>query len=108
MASLGTVEFKVETSALKEQSTEVTNRINAVVRLFDELAQTIQNTHSYWIGEAGDLYRRSYEERKDQLNEMFRRLREHPRDLLQIAGVYETGEQANTEAFTALQTDAIS
>ncbi len=106
--SYGPVEFKVTTEALKTQAGEVTRRIERVVQCFEELAQTIRGTHSYWIGEAGNLYRRSYEERKDDLNEMFNRLKEHPKDLLQIAGIYEEGEQKVTESFSALQTNAIS
>lgn len=106
--SLGNVEFRVTTEALKQQANEVSTRVTRVQDLFSELRRTIQNTRSYWIGEAGNLYRQRYEERQDELDEMFRRLKEHPRDLLQIAGVYEEGERQVLEIINDLSTNAIS
>ena len=77
-------------------------------RLFGELERVIGNTRSYWIGEAGNRHRQAYTERKDELETMFTRLEEHPRDLLQISGNYTQAENEIESMVSALETDVIS
>ena len=58
MGSLGTgVHIKVSTEVLNNKAAEVSKELDAMRRDFDTLRQTVQNSTSYWIGEAGDLHR---------------------------------------------------
>lgn len=105
--SYGAVEFKVTPEVLKQQAAEVTARIHATTRLFEDLRQILRNTRGYWIGEAGNLYRQSYEDKQGDLDILFRRLEEHPKDLLRIAGIYEEGERDIMETIATLGGNAI-
>jgi WXG100 family type VII secretion target len=104
----GTVEIKVTPTVLKQKADDVRNRISNLSNLFSELETEINNTQSYWLGEAGELHRKAYSDQKSNLEEMIQRLKEHPVDLLQISGNYETAEQTIQESVAALQDNAIS
>ena len=108
MSIQGGVTIRVEPERLKTQADEVSRRIIQMKRLFGELERVIGNTRSYWIGEAGNRHRESYTERKDELETMFIRLREHPRDLLQISGNYTQAESEIEGMVATLETDVIS
>ena len=108
MSIQGGVTIRVEPERLKTQADEVSRRIIQMKRLFGELERVIGNTRSYWIGEAGNRHRQAYTERKDELETMFTRLEEHPRDLLQISGNYTQAENEIESMVSALETDVIS
>lgn len=105
---LGNVTILVDTGRLKTQADEVSRRIRRMKRLFDDVERVVGNTRSYWIGEAGNRHRQAYTERKDELEAMFTRLEEHPRDLLQISGNYEQAEAEIEGMIAPLETDVIS
>lgn len=105
--SWGTVEIRVSTSELRRQAAEVSRRVQSLATRFSELERTVSGTKSYWIGEAGDLHRQLYAERKDDIETMLRRLREHPVDLLKISGNYEQTEETVATSFGTLRGDVI-
>lgn len=88
MAIGGNVIIKVNPEVLAQKSGEVSEDIKKLSACFDELERIVNRTNYYWIGEAGDMHRRLYQEQKGNVDEMMRRLREHPRDLLDIARKY--------------------
>ncbi len=108
MSIQGGVTIRVTPERLKTQADEVSRRISQMKRLFGELERVIGNTRSYWIGEAGNRHRQAYTERKDELETMFTRLEEHPRDLLQISGNYTQAEAEIEGMVATLETDVIS
>lgn len=105
--SWGAVEVRVSTAELRRQAAEVSRRVESLTARFSELEYTVSGTRGYWIGEAGELHRQLYAERKDDIETMLRRLREHPVDLLKISGNYEQAEQAVAESFETLRGDVI-
>ncbi|MCQ2498904.1 MAG: WXG100 family type VII secretion target [Lachnospiraceae bacterium] len=107
MAIIGNVQIKVTPQALEEKAAAVTSNINAMQTCFDELEQIINRTGYYWIGNAGDMHRQMYMKQKDAVVEMMRRLSEHPRDLLTIAGQYEVVEQEVRAIGESLSGDVI-
>lgn len=107
MAISGDVQIKVSTDVLKGKSSNVLSNIKAMKVNLDEIAETISKTKSYWIGEAGDLHRELYNKQKDNVDEILSRLKEHPSDLLLIAGVYEDVEKQVTEISNELSGDVI-
>ncbi len=106
--SWGTVEVRVSTAELRRQAAEVSRRVESLTARFSELERTVNSTKGYWLGEAGELHRRFYAERKDDIETMLRRLREHPTDLLRISGNYEQTEEIVAESFNTLRGDAIN
>lgn len=107
MSIVGDVQIRVTPVKLREKAATVTTNINAMQNCFDELEQIINRTSYYWIGEAGDMHRQMYQEQKDAVVEMMKRLNEHPRDLVTIAGQYEVTEQEVAAIGESLSGDVI-
>lgn len=74
---------------------------------FDRIEAISAKTKGYWQGDAGDRDRESYASYKDDINFILRRLEEHPRDLLRIAGIYIEAEKSAASTNAQLKTDEI-
>ena len=104
----GGVTLKVTPDQLRSKADMVSREISAMTNAFDELARIVSRTSYYWEGEAGTRCRKLYEENKKEAELVLRRLREHPRDLLQMAQVYEDVERRVRETASALPENVIS
>lgn len=104
----GNVTVKVSTDVLKRQANEVSRRISSLTTRFVQLESVVRNTRGYWIGEAGEMHRSVYEEQKEDVELMLRRLKEHPTDLLRIAGIYEETEAKQVDLFQSLEENVIA
>lgn len=91
MALSGTI--KVSTEQLVAKADSVNRNIDEVSRCLEQMKQTVQRTRNYWVGEAGDLHRKVYEEKEPMLEEILSRFREHSTDLINMAKNYEGAEQ---------------
>lgn len=107
VGALGTNNLKVDTAALQTTASEVTAHTNELSKQFDELQSTVSATAHYWIGAAGDQYRKEFAARKDEMDTILTVLKEYPKDLLELVGVYERVETGNTEIPAQLQADYI-
>lgn len=103
----GGIFIKVRPEVLVEKSQEVSASIRKMAACFDDLERMINRTSYYWIGEAGEIHRRLYQEQRDHVDEMMKRLKEHPEDLLAIARNYVQMEQAAEAVADGLPGDAI-
>lgn len=108
MAITGEVHIKVNTAVLNDKAQTVSKSISNMANCFEQLERIINRTSYYWIGEAGELHRKIYQENKQQIDEMFRRLKEHPTDLMTIAQTYATTEQMVQSLASELPGDIIS
>ncbi|CBK75872.1 hypothetical protein CIY_34150 [Butyrivibrio fibrisolvens 16/4] len=108
MAVLGSVSFKVNTETLVSQANVCSSIIGEIIKNYNELTEIIDSTNQYWRGEAGDLHRKLYEDEKDNISDVLKRLNEHPKDLLAISGNYVSGETANVEKANSLSGDILS
>lgn len=105
--SVGAVRLRVTPEQLKVKADETSRIIENMQQKFAELTVVMENTSAYWKGEAGDLYRKVYKEDSARIAEILKMLREHPRDLLTMAGIYQEAEQKTTELSNALPADII-
>ncbi|WP_349943932.1 WXG100 family type VII secretion target [Lacrimispora sp. BS-2] len=103
----GSVTFKVTPEVLNAKANEVSSLIKKVRMEFDNLNTSINRTKTYWIGEAGDAHRKAYEDQKTNIDEIIRRLEEHPRDLVSIARTYTDAELEIEEYISSLPSDLI-
>lgn len=99
--------IKVDTGTLRTKADTVSNQISTMEKQLDELKQTVTRTADYWIGNGGDARRNEYIEKQAIVEEMIRRLKEYPVDLLQMAGVYERAEKETTQIPQSLSADMI-
>ncbi len=105
--AIGSMEVKVESAELKRQAYEVDRLATNLRQRFDSIEKYVNATKSHWIGEAGDLHRRIYEDQKEDLSEALLRLKEHPKDLLMMAGIYDEAEAKNHEESISLRDNVI-
>lgn len=108
MAIIGDVQIKVDSAVLKAKADSVSASIRQMAEYFERLETIINRTSYYWIGEAGDLHRKLYKDQKQQIEEMMKRLKEHPKDLVTIAQTYDTAEAEIQSIAAELPGDIIS
>lgn len=108
MAIKGDVHIKVSSTVLNGKAQSVSKSIANMANCFEQLEAIINRTSYYWIGEAGDMHRKIYQDQKPQIEEMMKRLREHPNDLVAIAQTYDTAESAVQSLASELPGNVIS
>lgn len=92
----------VTTEQLRTQADSVEGELGRMESQFERIKGLINGSTSYWTGEAGDAHRKQYTVRIGTVEEMFRKYREHIKDLREMAGVYETAENTVKNAAESL------
>lgn len=106
IAGGGTV--KVTTEVLVSKADEVKTKLDQMQRLLDTIEETVAHTKGYWLGEAAEVHRQMYEDQKEAIAEIMKRLNEHPVDLKQMAGVYSQAEAAIKSIAESLPADILT
>ena len=104
---MSAITIKVTTEGLLSKADIVKTKVAQMQRDIDEAERLLNNTASYWLGDAGDKKRRDFQKRKQQADQVVRRLSEYPRDLLEMAGIYVAAERENASKPASLPTDFI-
>lgn len=99
--------FRVKPEELERKSQEFTTLINSINRHFARIEEVSGKTRGYWRGDAGDKDREGYASYQDDINFIVRRLREHPDDLLKMAGIYKQAEQTAKSKSAKLKVNQI-
>lgn len=107
MIAIGNISVKVSPEALVTQAVEVRRLATDMKRRFEILEDTMDKTKGYWLGEAGELHRKLYNEQKEKVTTMLKRLLEHPDDLLAISENYKMAENINVQSASLLDADLI-
>lgn len=106
--NVGDVELLVTPEQLTIASSDMSNSLNSMQNCVEELDQIVRATEGYWRGEAGDMYRELFLSQRGDIDESIARLKEHPRDLIEIAGNYIDTEQVLQSIAEELPSDVIS
>ena len=61
----------------------------------------------YWEGDASNMHQKHYATFKEDIPKAMKLLKEHPRDLLVMANLYDAAEEQNKALATQLPVDAI-
>ncbi len=101
------ITLKVDTYALKTKANEVENYINSLESEFNNVQDIISRTSGYWSGIAGSKARDEFSKQKEEMRKILKRFKEHPSDLLTMAGVYEEAEHSSVSENKTLNTDVI-
>lgn len=104
---MASVNLKVTPDQLKKKSGEIQKEIVAIENDFTKIDGYITGTKKYWEGEASGVHIKGYNKMKDDLNTIIKRLKEHPKDLEVMAGVYEETENTIKTIASALPTDVL-
>lgn len=97
----------VDTDAIIAQAEQVTASISRMEHSFQELQRMVKQTKTYWQGKAGDCHRNMFQENQEDISRILKRLKEHPKDLTQIAGGYTKTEKDLTGKTLQLRNDYI-
>lgn len=99
--------LKVKPEVLKTKAEEVENDIRALEIHFNSIQEIVARSSGYWVGTAGDKARKEFDSQKEDTTTVIKRFRDHPKNLLVMAGVYEQSEQSLTLQNQRLSTDVI-
>lgn len=99
--------LRVTPEALEAKADEFSGIVSEIEKHFDNIEAISAKSVGYWQGEAGDRDREGYASYKDDIAYILRRLREHPEDLLTMAGIYREAEKEVASTNAALKTDEI-
>lgn len=84
-----TGKISVTPERLNEKGIELQHIIKSLTLQLDELANVVNSSESYWVGTAGNAVRDEYMKLNGEVQEVLKRLGEHPRDLQKMAGIYK-------------------
>lgn len=104
---MANVTLKVSTDTMKSKAQEITKQINAIEKKWNRMYEIIENSKTYWEGDASDCHRKGIIDDKTDMETILRRLKEHPKDLLTMAGIYVEAEQEAKRLASALPKDVI-
>ena len=98
---------KVDMNVLRQKAGEVETKVNDMKNQLDEVDRMVTETMSHWLGEAGDLHRSIYKEKKPEIDRIVKDLAEHPVNLRKAADIWQ-GLVSETDTIIAgLPSDAI-
>lgn len=101
------ITLQVDPEVLKRKSADITNKIGEIERAFGGIESRINATKGFWTGDSSERYQRYFKDIKPDMEKVIQRLKEHPKDLLEMAGLYEKGESVASEVSMALPVDVI-
>ena len=101
------IKLKVTPEVLKSMSREIEKQIEDISNQFSMIESDINGTRSFWEGDASDAHKNQYESLKDDIHEAVNRLKNHPVNLLQMAGLYTETETNIEAAAQSLSEDVI-
>lgn len=105
IAGMGTL--KVTPEILTAKANEVLKDLNAIKQAMATIKERMDGTSSYWLGEAGNLERELFNSKEEEIEEIMKRLNEHPIDLMTMAGNYTQAENMAMDLANALTDNVI-
>lgn len=101
------INLKVTPEQLQQKARDVSEAVTKMKNDFVKMNTAINSTHSYWVGQAGDLHRKLYNDKSNEVNEILQLLGRYPTDLLRMAGIYKQTEKQNKAVAGSLNSDVI-
>lgn len=90
---MNSVTVKVEPAVLSDTAEHIRRLVSYLRQDFNAMQQTMEKTSFYWFGTAGDAQRDAFASQKARTEEILALLGQYPRDLLEMAQIYVSGEQ---------------
>ena len=102
------VELLVTPEQLTIASNDMSNSLNQMYNCIQDLDQIIKTSETYWRGDAGDYFRNLFLNERPAIDAAIRKLSEHPKDLIEIAGHYIDTEHILESLAEELPSDVIT
>ena len=104
---MANIVLRVTPEVLERKAGEFDGIIRKIETSFSRIEAISSKTRAYWRGAAGDKDREGYASYQDDISFILGRLKEHPTDLLTMAGIYREAESDVKGKNAALKTDVI-
>lgn len=89
----GNMILRVAPELLEGKAEEFETVIKEIQGHFDRIQSVSVKTKGYWVGDAGNRDRENFASYQEDISFIVRRLKEHPTDLLSMAGIYRSAEK---------------
>ena len=99
--------LKVSPQVLQSAAGSIQEQIRDISQQFEQIRAEITQTRSFWEGAAGDSHQSQYDRLQEDIREAVSRLKQHPVNLLQMAGLYSETESNMQAEAQSLQEDVI-
>lgn len=100
--------MKVSPETMIHQADEIKGSVDTIRQQFVAIENCVRRSTGYWEGEASKLHTTRFVKIKENCDDITHRLREHPDDLLKMAGLYTDSETKSTEESNSLQSNIFS
>lgn len=100
--------IRVTPEKLISTSQEFSTHGSTIASITTEMLNIVASLSSVWEGEAGTTYMTKFKGLETDIQTMNRMIQEHVNDLQQMANIYNTAEQSNTDDAASLIAGIIS
>lgn len=102
------ITLQVKPDELKNKANSISESIKTVEKELKDIGNVILATKKYWVGDASDNHQKNYKAINEDIPTVLNRLKEHPKDLLEMAGIYEATEDENEKLAKMLPNNVIA
>lgn len=99
--------LKVTPEVMKNKADIMEKQVENIEKHWNDIKKTVNNSKFYWEGDASDIHRKYITDIEEEVNDVIKRLKEHPRDLLTMANLYDSTEEKIIQQTTSLPDDVI-
>ena len=99
--------LRVTPETLEKKAGDISTEIDTIKTAFDKIDEEVRGSKQYWEGDASDAHIKYYNSIKDDLHKTITKLKDNPKKLLTMAGIYKEGENENAAAAQILSADVI-
>lgn len=99
--------LKVTPEKLFTSSDEFGNMGTQMNNLTNEMLTLVSNLKSIWQGEASEAYGGKFASLSTDMDKLYRMVKEHSQDLMEMANAYKEAENANTEQGSSLNSSVV-
>ncbi|MDY3797256.1 MAG: WXG100 family type VII secretion target [Agathobacter sp.] len=101
------ITLKVTPKELEAKAGSITASIDEIEKELGAIETIIVGMKKYWQGDASDQHQKNYQKFKNDIPTVITKLREHPKDLLKMAEIYDAAEDYNKEFVKQLPVNPI-
>lgn len=100
-----TATLNVTPELLRSKTRDISAALEMIEADLDRLKDLVNNTSTYWKGDAGNAFRGKYEDNLSRIEKVLLNHREYPVKVLTMAGEYENAEAENRAIADRLEED---
>lgn len=104
---MASIHIRVDTNVLKGKANQISNEVKKMEHDWKAIQDTIRSSKSYWQGDASNEHQKYLKEVSDDVAKILKRMKEHPVDLMKMAGVYNASESQASQLAKKLPDDVI-